>query len=399
MKVFISYQIKNDENLASSFLNVLKKRGIDGIIASRKAKYDILIRDKIKEQINESDFLVAIITKASLKSASVHEEIGYAIGTETPIGLLVEEKLKEKEEGVFIYGHDYEYFERKFFEEDADIVAKYISEYTVKKKKKTEKVKKESIEKDQYEIVNKDQKLTNIKKDTLENFKLYGFKNFVKKLKSSGSYYGPTEINCVENKKIKQRFYLLFFTKPLTLEELGQIRSKINEYIFPNLTRNKNWLNMCMIIAYGNTTKSRIEKTYSQGYYLFSKTTQNTTVDIDNVTFYYGLGDSVKLDKTAANWAFYTSLPQFFITKIKSKSDIANKISKTLDFVYENTKIFKNVRKLKELEYRYQILPEKKRVELEKRREQKFKKKYGHRRAVRRRAAPRRPIRRGTRDY
>jgi hypothetical protein len=38
LKVFISYQIKNNEKFASYFLEVLKKRGIEGIIASRKAK-------------------------------------------------------------------------------------------------------------------------------------------------------------------------------------------------------------------------------------------------------------------------------------------------------------------------------------------------------------------------
>jgi hypothetical protein len=56
-----------------------------------------------------------------LKSDSVHEEIRYAIGIDTHV--LVDEKLRDKEEGVFIYGNEYEYFIPKFFEQDADIIA------------------------------------------------------------------------------------------------------------------------------------------------------------------------------------------------------------------------------------------------------------------------------------
>ena len=188
----------------------------------------------------------------------------------------------------------------------------------------------------------------------------------------------------------------------MTLSELLHIKGRIREHIFPAGETDSNWINMCMVITYGNTTKSRIEKTYHSPYYR-TATTQNTVVDIDKDTFYYGLGGSVKLDKTVSQWLFFSSMPQFFITKVKSKNDIANHISRSIDFIKENKKIFKNVTKLKDFEYKYEILPEQKREDKERREQEKEEERYKksgiRRRYPKRRAAQRRPIRKGSRNY
>lgn len=115
MKIFISHTFSDgDIQLSSKFNQMLNEINMEGYLAEERPEYELLIRDKIKNQIESSDYLVAIITESGLISASVHEEIGYAIGKNIPVLLMVEEGLKEK--GVLIYGKEPEYFTESFFE-------------------------------------------------------------------------------------------------------------------------------------------------------------------------------------------------------------------------------------------------------------------------------------------
>lgn len=133
MKVFISHTFQeSDQKLASILNERLKIHEIEGYIAERKKEYELLIRDKIKNQIQSSDYLVAIITEFGLNSASVHEEIGYAIGIDVPVILMVAQNVKEK--GVLIYGKEPEYFDTKSFEKHADNIVEFIKEKGERKK-------------------------------------------------------------------------------------------------------------------------------------------------------------------------------------------------------------------------------------------------------------------------
>jgi len=120
--------------LSSEFSKKLSENGMDGYLAEVRPEYELLIRDKIKNEIENSDYLVGIITDFGLVSASVHEEIGYAIGTKVPVILLVEEGLKEK--GVLIYGKEPEYFTEKFFESHCDNIIKFLRERGTRKKER-----------------------------------------------------------------------------------------------------------------------------------------------------------------------------------------------------------------------------------------------------------------------
>lgn len=124
MKVFISHHIGRDFRLASTLQKSLKERNIEGIIAQRKKEYELLIIDKIKHQIDSSDYLVAIITKSGLASASVHEEIGFAIAKKVPVVLMVEKGAKER--GVLIHGKDPEYFLRSDFGKRVEKIIDHI---------------------------------------------------------------------------------------------------------------------------------------------------------------------------------------------------------------------------------------------------------------------------------
>lgn len=141
MKVFISHTFKKqDKELAQELKRQLTKDDIDGYLAEERQDYVLLIGDKIKEHIASSDYLVAIITEHGLKSASVHEEIGYALGKEISVLLMVKKNLKE--EGVLIHGKEIEYFTENF-EIHCTKIIKYMQEHGVQNKTTT--VSKKSI--------------------------------------------------------------------------------------------------------------------------------------------------------------------------------------------------------------------------------------------------------------
>ena len=126
MKVFISHAFGGgDEPLANTLKKDLDAAGIDGYLAEKTPRYDLPIGDKIRQEIDESDWLVAIITKRSHASASVHEEVGYALGRGVKVALMVEEGVEAA--GVFSYGREYARFTVPEFAERSRAMARFIA--------------------------------------------------------------------------------------------------------------------------------------------------------------------------------------------------------------------------------------------------------------------------------
>ena len=126
MKVFISHAFGGaDEPLANALKEDLGAAGIGGYLAERTPRYDLPISDKIRREINESDWLVAVITGRSHASASVHEEVGYALGRGVKVALMVEEGVEVA--GVFTYGREYAKFSVPKFGEHSSRMAKFIA--------------------------------------------------------------------------------------------------------------------------------------------------------------------------------------------------------------------------------------------------------------------------------
>ena len=125
MSVFISHMFGgDDDDFAGTLKNDLEAAGLDGYLAEDTPRYDLLISDKIREEIGRSSCLVAIITKHSRASASVHEEVGYALGRGIPVVLMVAKNVREQ--GVLIYGREPEYFDPQNFGPHSRKVAAYI---------------------------------------------------------------------------------------------------------------------------------------------------------------------------------------------------------------------------------------------------------------------------------
>lgn len=68
------------------------EKGIKVYLAQEKPDFGTQLPDKILKAISNSDYLIAIITKKAKESASVQQEIGYAIGKHIKIIIMSEEK-------------------------------------------------------------------------------------------------------------------------------------------------------------------------------------------------------------------------------------------------------------------------------------------------------------------
>jgi len=126
MKVFLSHTFsERDKELALILQKVLAEKEIQGYLAEEKKEYDLLIRDKIRNEIEESDYVVAIVTNNAKESASVNQELGYALGNNIPIIIMLEEEAKV---GVLTHGIEPEEFTRENFEEHCKNVRSHILE-------------------------------------------------------------------------------------------------------------------------------------------------------------------------------------------------------------------------------------------------------------------------------
>ncbi len=126
MRIFISHSFA-DEDLALKLKQILlqNKQIITVYMAQKEPDFEIEISDKITREIQNSDYLVAMITKASNKSPSVHQEFGFAQGVNTLKIPLVE---KGATKGVLLEGRDNIEFDRTHFENSCKQVLEHILE-------------------------------------------------------------------------------------------------------------------------------------------------------------------------------------------------------------------------------------------------------------------------------
>lgn len=142
--VFISHQfVKPDQELALQLRTELRKNKIEGYLADGVKEFFKLIGDKITDAIDKSEYVVAIITEQSQASASLNQELGYALGTKKPIIIMIEKGVQH---GVLTYGRETQEFTRNNFDKACQNILKSISNSGMKEKI-SDKEKKELVEK------------------------------------------------------------------------------------------------------------------------------------------------------------------------------------------------------------------------------------------------------------
>jgi len=98
-KIFLSYS-ESDKNKLKALRNAIKKRsGIDAIVVAERQKVGQSLADKVKECMDEADCLMPILTRQSIDSQWVNQEIGFAEALKKPIIPLVEKNLLDKLKG------------------------------------------------------------------------------------------------------------------------------------------------------------------------------------------------------------------------------------------------------------------------------------------------------------
>lgn len=98
-KIFLSYS-ELDKNKLKALRSAIKKReGLDPIVVSERRKVGQSLADKVKECMQEADILIPILTRKSIGSQWVNQEIGFAEARKIPIVPLVEKSLLDKLKG------------------------------------------------------------------------------------------------------------------------------------------------------------------------------------------------------------------------------------------------------------------------------------------------------------
>lgn len=124
MKVFISHTFADDDQELSQILQkTLAEKDIAGYLAEKKQEYDLLIRDKIRDEIEKSDYIVGVVTNKARESASVNQELGYALRAGVRMIIMLE---KEAKNGVLTHGMEVEEFTREKFQESCKKILDYI---------------------------------------------------------------------------------------------------------------------------------------------------------------------------------------------------------------------------------------------------------------------------------
>ena len=123
MKTFISFA-DNDVQLMCQLKRMLKNKNIEAYVFCQNKEYELGLCEKITNAIDESDALIAIITKDN-NSPSVHEEIGCAIGGNKLMIMMLEHGAKD---GVLSHDREQERFTKDDFETSCKNIIKYLEE-------------------------------------------------------------------------------------------------------------------------------------------------------------------------------------------------------------------------------------------------------------------------------
>ncbi len=121
--VFIAHSFR-DVSYKDVLKETLRERGIEAYAAEERLRIGTSIQDKVLSKIRESDYVVAIYTKAN-PSGGVDQEVGIAQGFKKPVIPMVEKGAKP---GFMIQQLDRQEFEQTNFDRACERIAKEIAQ-------------------------------------------------------------------------------------------------------------------------------------------------------------------------------------------------------------------------------------------------------------------------------
>jgi len=101
INIFISYYSKNDNKMKALKRAISKRQILNPIVVADSRSPKKPLAQKVKEGINNSDYIVPVLTKASINNQWVNQEIGYAeaLGTKIKIFPIVEASILDNLKG------------------------------------------------------------------------------------------------------------------------------------------------------------------------------------------------------------------------------------------------------------------------------------------------------------
>lgn len=143
--VFVSHSFKMmDTKLSFRLQSKLNEKNLTAYLAEKEKRYGYILSNKIREAIQHSKCIVVILTKNSIISASVNQELGYAMGINKPIIPLVKNDVKDMV-GVLVQDLEGEIFTNKNFDNMCSIIADNIEHIPIQDEPEIEKIDHEEL--------------------------------------------------------------------------------------------------------------------------------------------------------------------------------------------------------------------------------------------------------------
>ena len=108
-KLFISYSNDNLNKVKLIETELLKNQYFEALVVANKRDPNRALVDKVVEGIKSSDYIIPILTRQSLKTQWINQEIGYAVGIEKLIIPIVENRIMNSLKGFVHKQNDLPY--------------------------------------------------------------------------------------------------------------------------------------------------------------------------------------------------------------------------------------------------------------------------------------------------
>ena len=133
-RVFISHSAQ-DQGLVISLVNLLSKFGVDVSVAEWYLTPGERLDEKVFEQINKSDCIVALLTRNGMRSSWVQQEIGYSLQRDKPVIPMVEKGIESKDLAA-LQGREYIEYDRYQYQQALSKLSTYVKSLKLKKEEK-----------------------------------------------------------------------------------------------------------------------------------------------------------------------------------------------------------------------------------------------------------------------
>jgi len=133
-RVFISHSAQ-DQGLVISLANLLSKFGVEVFVAEWYLTPGERLDEKVLEQIDKSDCIVALLTRNGMRSSWVQQEIGYSLRRDKPVIPMVEKGIEPKDLAA-LQGKEYIEYDRYQYQQALSKLSTYVKSLKLKKEEK-----------------------------------------------------------------------------------------------------------------------------------------------------------------------------------------------------------------------------------------------------------------------